>query len=54
MNRQPTASFLYRRVIARAAHTLALCCIPIFTLVLVMNRSAAGPADQSHAPREHA
>lgn len=55
MGRQLTAYLWYRRILAGAAHMLAVCCIPVFTLVLVMNNSAAWPPDhRSHAPTEHA
>jgi hypothetical protein len=54
MSRRPIASFWHRRVIAGAAHMLALCCIPIFTLVLVMNNTTPPPPENhSHAPSEH-
>jgi hypothetical protein len=45
MSRQYPAFFLCRRALAGTAHVLALCCIPIFTLVLVMNNSAPSPPE---------
>jgi hypothetical protein len=48
MGQRRDAWFRHERIIAEAAHALAVCCIPVFSLVLLIGNST--PASEHHGP----
>jgi len=54
MSRERDALFWHARIIAEAAHALAICCIPVFSLVLLISNSAPRSEHRGPVPPEQA
>ena len=52
MRQNVDARTLAKTILARAAHAMVLCCIPIFSLVLVLNETLHAYSNQrtAHLP----